>query len=143
MARPLPFQTFLIAAPSVEYWKPSSDSCSAVCQGATPRLAERWRGSTSRARPSETYRIETTTTTDAIEFTFADLIDAMSEDAGLFAELSGGMSAEERKVAGPALNGLRDTVASAIAARKQELADKALDALATTGHLRARAPRDE
>ena len=26
MARPLAFQTFLIAAPSVEYWKPSSDS---------------------------------------------------------------------------------------------------------------------
>ena len=40
----------------------------------------------------------------------------------------GGMSAEERKVNGPLLNGLRDAVAEAINARKAALADSALDA---------------
>jgi len=40
----------------------------------------------------------------------------------------GGMSPEERKVQGPLLNGLRDAVADAIAARKMSLGDAALDA---------------
>jgi phenylalanyl-tRNA synthetase alpha chain len=40
----------------------------------------------------------------------------------------GGLSPEERKVQGPLLNGLRDAVAHAIAARKAVLADAALDA---------------
>src|ERR1700753_2367295 len=40
----------------------------------------------------------------------------------------GAMSPDERKVQGPLLNGLRDSVAEAIAARKAELADAALDA---------------
>jgi phenylalanyl-tRNA synthetase alpha chain len=40
----------------------------------------------------------------------------------------GGMSAEERKVNGPLLNGLRDAVTQAIAARKAALGDAALDA---------------
>jgi phenylalanyl-tRNA synthetase alpha chain len=39
----------------------------------------------------------------------------------------GAMSPEERKVQGPPLNGLRDAVSEAIAARKAELADAALD----------------
>jgi phenylalanyl-tRNA synthetase alpha chain len=40
----------------------------------------------------------------------------------------GGMSPEERKLQGPLLNGLRDAVADAIAARKAGLTDAALDA---------------
>ena len=40
----------------------------------------------------------------------------------------GGMSPEERKSQGPLLNGLRDAVADAIAARKAQLGDAALDA---------------
>ena len=40
----------------------------------------------------------------------------------------GGMSPEERKIQGPALNGLRDAVTAAIAARKAQLGDAALDA---------------
>jgi phenylalanyl-tRNA synthetase alpha chain len=40
----------------------------------------------------------------------------------------GAMSPDERKVQGPLLNGLRDSVTNAIAARKGELADAALDA---------------
>jgi len=38
------------------------------------------------------------------------------------------MSPEERKVQGPLLNGLRDSISGAIAARKAELADAALEA---------------
>jgi phenylalanyl-tRNA synthetase alpha chain len=40
----------------------------------------------------------------------------------------GGLSPEERKVKGPQFNGLKDAVTQAIAARKTELADQALDA---------------
>src|SRR5258708_34067078 len=40
----------------------------------------------------------------------------------------GAMSPEERKVQGPLLNGLRDSISDAIAARKAELADPALEA---------------
>jgi phenylalanyl-tRNA synthetase alpha chain len=40
----------------------------------------------------------------------------------------GGMSPEERKIQGPLLNGLRDAVAEAIAARKAQLSDAALEA---------------
>jgi phenylalanyl-tRNA synthetase alpha chain len=40
----------------------------------------------------------------------------------------GGMSPDERKIQGPLLNSLRDAVTDAIAARKAELADAALDA---------------
>jgi phenylalanyl-tRNA synthetase alpha chain len=40
----------------------------------------------------------------------------------------GAMSPEERKIQGPLLNGLRDQVATAIAQRKGELADAALEA---------------
>ena len=44
----------------------------------------------------------------------------------------GKMSPDERKVQGPLINGLRDRVAAAIAARKTELASKALDARLST-----------
>jgi phenylalanyl-tRNA synthetase alpha chain len=40
----------------------------------------------------------------------------------------GSLSPDERKIQGPLFNGLRDTVTQAIAARKAELADAALDA---------------
>src|SRR6201996_4041471 len=40
----------------------------------------------------------------------------------------GGMSPEDRKTQGPLLNGLRDAVTEAIAARKAQLGDAALDA---------------
>ncbi|HEY4275396.1 MAG TPA: phenylalanine--tRNA ligase subunit alpha [Rhizomicrobium sp.] len=40
----------------------------------------------------------------------------------------GAMSPDERKIQGPLLNGLRDSVTNAIAARKADLADAALDA---------------
>src|ERR1700744_346949 len=40
----------------------------------------------------------------------------------------GAMSPDERKAQGPLLNGLRDTVSDAIAARQAALADSALDA---------------
>src|SRR5579872_4049825 len=40
----------------------------------------------------------------------------------------GAMSPDERKVQGPLINGLRDAVSEAIARRKAELADAALDA---------------
>ena len=39
----------------------------------------------------------------------------------------GTMSPEERKAQGPLLNGLRDSVSDAIAARKSQLADVALE----------------
>ncbi len=44
----------------------------------------------------------------------------------------GGMTPEERQVAGPALNGLRDAINAAIAERKTALADAALDARLAT-----------
>ena len=47
----------------------------------------------------------------------------------------GGMSPDERRVQGPAINGLRDRVASAIAARKAELETLALDAELAAGAL--------
>src|SRR5256885_10771405 len=40
----------------------------------------------------------------------------------------GGMSADERKVQGPLINGLRDRVSEAIAAKKMSLGDAALNA---------------
>src|SRR6185312_7769536 len=40
----------------------------------------------------------------------------------------GGMSPEERKIQGPALNGLRDAVTAAIAERKAALGDVTLNA---------------
>src|ERR1700748_2883121 len=40
----------------------------------------------------------------------------------------GGMSADERKVQGPLINGLRDRMGEAIAAKKTALGDAALDA---------------
>src|SRR6201999_3287045 len=40
----------------------------------------------------------------------------------------GAMSPDERKVQGPLINGLRDRVSEAIAARKNALADEALNA---------------
>ncbi len=47
----------------------------------------------------------------------------------------GGMSPDERRVQGPAINGLRDRVASAIAARKTELETAQLDAELAAGAL--------
>ena len=44
----------------------------------------------------------------------------------------GALSPEERKAAGPLFNGLKDTVTAAIAARKVQLADAALDARLAT-----------
>ena len=44
----------------------------------------------------------------------------------------GAMSPDERKIQGPLLNGLRDSVSEAIAARKTQLADAALEARLTT-----------
>jgi phenylalanyl-tRNA synthetase alpha chain len=44
----------------------------------------------------------------------------------------GSLSPEERKTRGPAINGLKDKVGAAIAARKQALADAALDARLNT-----------
>src|SRR6478735_6232273 len=40
----------------------------------------------------------------------------------------GAMTPDERKVQGPAINGLKDRITAAIAARKDELAASALDA---------------
>jgi phenylalanyl-tRNA synthetase alpha chain len=40
----------------------------------------------------------------------------------------GSMSPDERKTKGPLFNGLRDSIAAAIAARKKQLEDAALDA---------------
>src|SRR6185437_10947326 len=40
----------------------------------------------------------------------------------------GAMSPDERKIQGPRINSLRDTVSDAIIRRKNELADRALDA---------------
>ena len=40
----------------------------------------------------------------------------------------GAMSPEERKINGPLFNGLRDSITSAIAARRKQLGDAALDA---------------
>ncbi|MEO8926441.1 MAG: phenylalanine--tRNA ligase subunit alpha [Caulobacteraceae bacterium] len=47
----------------------------------------------------------------------------------------GAMSADERRVQGPAINGLRDTVAAAIAARKASLEAAELDAALAAGRL--------
>src|SRR5262249_62015598 len=44
----------------------------------------------------------------------------------------GPMSADERKIQGPAINGLKDRVTAAIAARKDALKDAALDARLNT-----------
>ena len=53
MARPLAFQTFLIAAPSVEYWKPSSDS-----RGDTICASSGCRSSMSSSMSSTRERVE-------------------------------------------------------------------------------------
>src|SRR3974377_2580275 len=44
----------------------------------------------------------------------------------------GSLAPDERKVQGPAINGLKDRVTAAIGARKQELAEAALDARLAT-----------
>jgi len=80
---------------------------------------------------------------DDLREKYIDLIDTAEDEAALEAlrlqavgkkgEISlkmrelGKMSAEERQVAGPALNALKDEINSALAARKMALADAALD----------------
>src|SRR6476619_7202291 len=46
----------------------------------------------------------------------------------------GGLSPDERKVQGPLINGLRDRVGQAIAAKKAALGDAALNARLATEH---------
>ncbi len=64
---------------------------------------------------------------DALESLRVGAIGKKGEVSLKLREL-GKMDAEERKVAGPALNALRDEIASAIAARKAALGDAALEA---------------
>ncbi|HEY1425515.1 MAG TPA: phenylalanine--tRNA ligase subunit alpha [Caulobacteraceae bacterium] len=47
----------------------------------------------------------------------------------------GGMSPDERRTQGPAINGLRDRIAAAVAARKTELEEAALEAELAAGRL--------
>jgi len=61
-------------------------------------------------------------------------ISALGKSGSVTALLKtlGPMTPEERKVQGPAINGLKDRVTAAIAARKDALKDAALDALLNT-----------
>src|SRR5579884_3553075 len=52
----------------------------------------------------------------------------------------GSLSPEERKTRGPAINGLKDRVTAAIAARKQELTEAALDARLNTESIEVTLP---
>ncbi len=52
----------------------------------------------------------------------------------------GAMSAEQRQIAGPALNGLKDRISEAVLARKADLAEAALDALLAAQALDASLP---
>ena len=81
---------------------------------------------------------------DSLEQTLIAAIDAASDEAALegvrvgalgkkgsisdLLKSLGGMSAEERKVMGPAINGLRDRVNEALAVRRKVLKDAALEA---------------
>ncbi|GHF40291.1 phenylalanine--tRNA ligase subunit alpha [Seohaeicola zhoushanensis] len=63
---------------------------------------------------------------DALEGVRVSALGKKGEIALKMREL-GGMSPEERKTAGPALNALKDEITSALAARKAALGDAALD----------------
>ncbi len=64
-------------------------------------------------------------------------LEALGKTGAISALLKslGSMSPDERKVQGPAINGLRDRVAAAIAARKAELESAELDANLAAGRL--------
>ncbi|MFT3977716.1 MAG: phenylalanine--tRNA ligase subunit alpha [Sphingomonas bacterium] len=72
-------------------------------------------------------RIDASAASDALE---AIRVEALGKQGSVTALLKtlGGMSPEERQVQGPRINGLREAVAGAIAARKAVLETAALDA---------------
>lgn len=55
----------------------------------------------------------------------------------------GGMTPEERKISGPLFNGLRDRVAEAVAARKRQLEDQAVEAQLLTQRVDVTLPAPE
>ena len=85
--------------------------------------------------------IDAASTPDALE---AVRVAALGKQGSVSALLKtlGAMSAEERQVQGPLINGLRETVADAIAARKAELEAAALDARLASERLDMSLPAD-
>jgi phenylalanyl-tRNA synthetase alpha chain len=78
--------------------------------------------------------IDAATTLDAVEAVRIDLFGKQGSISALLKTL-GQMSPEERQVQGPAINGLREAVTSAIAAKKSALEGAALDARLATERL--------
>jgi phenylalanyl-tRNA synthetase alpha chain len=86
--------------------------------------------------------IEAAESLDALE---AVRIDALGKQGSISALLKtmGAMSPEERQVQGPLINGLRESVAAAIAAKKAALEGAALDARLATEQLDMTLPAPE
>ena len=78
--------------------------------------------------------IDAASTLDALEAVRIDLMGKQGSISALLKTL-GGMSPEERQVKGPAINGLREAVTNAIAAKKAALEAAALDARLATERL--------
>ena len=78
--------------------------------------------------------IDAATTLDAVEAVRIDLLGKQGSISALLKTL-GQMSPEERQVQGPAINGLREAVTGAIAAKKSALEAAALDARLATERL--------
>jgi phenylalanyl-tRNA synthetase alpha chain len=78
--------------------------------------------------------IDAAASLDAVEAVRIDLLGKQGSISALLKTL-GQMSPEERQVQGPAINGLREAVTSAIAAKKSALEGAALDARLATERL--------
>ncbi len=86
--------------------------------------------------------IDAAATLDALEAVRIDLMGKQGSISALLKTL-GGMSPEERQVQGPAINGLREAVTNAIAAKKSTLEAAALDARLATERLDMSLPAPE
>ncbi|MFM5915292.1 MAG: phenylalanine--tRNA ligase subunit alpha [Chakrabartia godavariana] len=86
--------------------------------------------------------IDAAASLDALEAIRIDLMGKQGSVSALLKTL-GGMSPEERQVQGPAINGLREAVTAAIAAKKAALDADALDARLATERLDMTLPAPE
>ncbi|RJT25189.1 phenylalanine--tRNA ligase subunit alpha [Chakrabartia godavariana] len=86
--------------------------------------------------------IDAAASLDALEAIRIDLMGKQGSVSALLKTL-GGMSPEERQVQGPAINGLREAVTAAIAAKKAALDAAALDARLATERLDMTLPAPE
>jgi phenylalanyl-tRNA synthetase alpha chain len=86
-------------------------------------------------------RIRGAADSEALEAIRLEALGKTGVISGLLKSL-GAMSPEERKTQGPAINGLRDEIAAALASRREALEDAELDARLAAGRLDLTLPAD-